>query len=135
MKSKGRGPAGPTSASTPNQPPEVTWYGNAAWVGSFGWYPPKTTVIGGERKQISIRIPQPFPSLDSKEPHLGVFRSSGFPGQPTKNKTIKPPTPTPPQHPHWSPFPGNFCDVPTTLLCAWGLSTGTLTASRRFVGK
>lgn len=57
---------------------------------------PKTTVIGGERKHISIRIPQPFPGLDSKEPHLGVFRSTGFPGQPTeKTKQPRPPHPQP----------------------------------------
>lgn len=37
------------------QAPKLSSYGKAAWVGAFGWHTPKTTVIGRERRQISIR--------------------------------------------------------------------------------
>lgn len=54
--------------------------------------------------------------------------------QQKKQNNQGPLTPNPTQHPHRPPFPRNLCDMPTTLMCAWGLSTGSLTASQRFMG-
>lgn len=34
--------------------PKLASFAKAAWVGAFGWHTPKTTVIGREKKQISI---------------------------------------------------------------------------------
>lgn len=60
--------------------PKLASHREAAWVGAFGWHTPETTVIGRERKQISISdCSASYQSWIPKGSTLVLFRSNSFP--------------------------------------------------------